>query len=434
VLLGFLLLLVIVSSFALLKDMNSMATNVERDHQTMRTLAEAKAALITWAVSHPANPGMLPFPDGRNDLNYDGTSDCPTAATFSNALLLGRFPWRGDINPNNPCAAPHTGISVDLRDGAGEALWYAVSRNLVHRGSAPVCASTGWPNTGLDALRINPSSAINSRWITVRNANGTLRSNRVAFVVLAPGPPVGNQNRNGTAPPANRYLDSVTVSGTTYSNSDTPSSATAPFDFIIYPDSDTTPQAGDRFNDVLIYVTIDELLREVEKRAVAQASKELREFFRTNNYYPFPADLGGASAACDASNLTGFLPMTAGSCTGSSTLSFTQAPWFTCQKWNEHIYYAVAPACTGSTLGCSGVGFLTSGVLNNMKALVIGAGPSIVDEPYALSKGAPQTRPSVNVNDYLDDEENAAGDPNVYDPPGTPRTNSYNDQVSIVPP
>lgn len=443
VLLGLLLLLLIVSSSVLLKDLNVTATTVERDQRTILALAGAKAALIAWTVSHPNNPGTLPFPDRRElvNPNYDGTSDCPPALTTVNTShLLGRLPWRGQ---NSPCQPPRTGLFGDFRDSAGEGLWYAVSRNLVHRGSTPACPTPpNWPSTGLDSRIINATPTINSRWITVRNADGTVRSNRVAFVVLAPGPPVGNQNRSGTAPPANRYLDSVTVFGTTHRNSDTPLSATTPFDFIIYPNSDTTPQADDRFNDALVYVTIDELMREVEKRAVAEARKQLREFFTTNNYYPFPADLGDASGACDASNLTGFLPMTAGSCTGAAVLSFTQAPWFECHKWDEHMYYAVAPACINGTTSCGGTGFLTSGTSTNVRAVLIGAGPLIDSAPFAASKDPPaqQLRPSADPipeRDYLDSIENANSASTsdfTYDAPGTEQTAIYNDQVVIVAP
>ena len=131
-LLAFLLILLIGGSYALLRDAKSLAqrAKLEESRKTSEALAEAKAALIGYAVSRqidpnctaPGNncprPGDLPCPDINNDGEIPATgtgSSCGNASGSSGqASRLARLPWRTlDLG--------------DLRDGAGERLWYAVS-------------------------------------------------------------------------------------------------------------------------------------------------------------------------------------------------------------------------------------------------------------------------------------------------------------------
>ncbi|HBA08353.1 MAG TPA: hypothetical protein DCW48_01345, partial [Methylotenera mobilis] len=141
------------------KMFNASSLQVEQDEKTMRVLGEAKAALIAWAVSHPSHPGQLPYPDRNGDGNYDGYSDCfATNVSFSYSFLLGRLPIRGlDRNCNNHGITVSAALGEDFRDGTGEPLWYAVSKNLVH----------DYNGTGSNPI-INPSiSNIATDWIEV---------------------------------------------------------------------------------------------------------------------------------------------------------------------------------------------------------------------------------------------------------------------------
>jgi len=131
-LLAFLLVLLVGGSYALLRDAKSLAqrAKLEESRKTSEALAEAKAALIGYAVSRQidpnctapgnncARPGDLPCPDINNDGEIPATgtgSSCGNASGSSGqASRLARLPWRTlDLG--------------DLRDGAGERLWYAVS-------------------------------------------------------------------------------------------------------------------------------------------------------------------------------------------------------------------------------------------------------------------------------------------------------------------
>lgn len=92
---------------------------IERDKITAAALAQAKEALIGYAVgvsdfSGGDRPGDLPCPD-LNDSGSPGaswTSNCD-----AQTLRIGRLPWKTLGLP-------------DLRDSSGERLWYAISINF----------------------------------------------------------------------------------------------------------------------------------------------------------------------------------------------------------------------------------------------------------------------------------------------------------------
>ncbi len=267
-LLAFSVLLAIVSVGLLVERLSSRSQgNTARERSSNEVLAKAKSDLIAWSVSHPTEPGRLPWPDRNGDGNYDGGSDCVTTG-FANTHLLGRFPYAGDAAPCD--VVPFGSFTVD---GYGEPLWYAVSRNLLwNRGQS----GTDPPlNPGLlDGGASYP-------WLTVRDESGNVLSNRVAAVIIAPGGVVGNQARGGAAPNPDQYLDNAMVGATSYDNSD------ADLDFIMYPDSRKTVTDSDSFNDQLIYITIDELMRPVEKRALGDAAVALQTYRTNRGRYPW---------------------------------------------------------------------------------------------------------------------------------------------------
>lgn len=285
-LLAFSVLLAIVSVGLLVERLSTRSqNNTARERASNEVLAHAKANLIAWSVSHPTEPGRLPWPDRNGDGNYDGASDCVTTG-FSSAHLLGRFPHAGDAAP---CDVVSLG-SFDV-DGFGEPLWYAVSRNLLwNRGQA----ATDPPlNPGLlDAGASYP-------WLTVRDENGNVLSNRVAAVIIAPGGVVANQARSGAAPSPGQYLDSVTVGATTYDNSD------ADLDFIMYPDSRKTSTDSDSFNDQLIYITVDELMRPVEQRVLGDAAVALQAYRTSRGRYPWLSPYRDPKVSSAGDTLTG---------------------------------------------------------------------------------------------------------------------------------
>lgn len=302
----------------LLKSFNSNNLQAAQDAKTYKALGEAKKALIAWAVSHPNHPGQMPYPDRNNDANYDGYSDCyATNIAFSYSFLLGKLPIYGlDTNCNNHGITVSGALGGDYKDGTGEHLWYAVSKNLIHDyqdpGTNPVI------NPGLGNLTTD--------WIEVVDRNGNTISNRVAAVIIAPGLPLGAQDRSGSAPNAREYLDRVVRAsdGTPFKNYAIP-----PLEinqFIMGEDSrnfganDTSFQTPYFFNDKLVYITIDELMAALEKRAAAEIKNALLNYrdpasiSRPNGrgvgYFPYAARLGSTKDyACVDTNVAGTLPI-----------------------------------------------------------------------------------------------------------------------------
>ncbi len=312
----------------LLHALDPVRLRAEQDKKTMQMLNEAKQALIAWSVSHQYNPGQMPWPDRNGDGIYDGSSDCVTTP-FQYSFLLGQLPSKPDTSP---CLDPNNGLTVyaglstypslgqEFRDAQGNRFWYAVSRNLVYdseHNESPII------NPGM----INPPYAVTPYlrqggtqpypWLKVLDRNGNLVSDKVAVVIIAAGNPLVGQNRAAVAPNASEFLDSFKIGVANYKNSD---SALADEDFIMGEDSrnvsasDPTFVQPYNFNDKLVYITIDELMYAIEKRALEQTRDALSKFKITNGFYPFASDLGFYTSPnpnqnqCVQGNLRGLLP------------------------------------------------------------------------------------------------------------------------------
>lgn len=302
----------------LVKAFNVASLQAEQDEKTYRVLNQAKQALIAWAVSHPNYPGQMPYPDRNGDGNYDGYSDCfATNVNFSYSFLLGRLPIHGlDPNCNNHGITVTSALGADFRDAGGEPLWYAVSRNLVH----------DYNGAGFNPI-INPGIAnVATDWIEVLDRNGNIISNRVAAVIIAPGGPVGAQSRSAAAPEASEYLDRIVRSsdGVPFKNYALPPLETN--QFIMGEDSrkvsvnDAVFQKPYYFNDKLVFITADELLAALERRAANELKNALlnyyepasanRPFARGIGYFPYAAGLGSnKDLACVPLNTRGVLPI-----------------------------------------------------------------------------------------------------------------------------
>ena len=309
-----LILMVFILSLVVLaytvKALNGNDLRAKEATNTSQALAEAKVALISWAVNHPNAPGLMPYPDRNADAGgYDGLSDCPGGATLY-SHLIGRLPWKGA--DYNDCNILLNGLGKEFLDGSNEPLWYAVSKNLVH-----IYSPTADPV-------INPSMIDNppyGAWMSVYDKNGQLVSNRVAAIIFAPGPPISDQDRSGGKADATNYLDTFDLQsgGGTKSNR-TYSSANE--DFYMGEDSrdvrsdNSVYQQPYYFNDKLVYITIDELMAEVEKRATGEAKRVLQNYYKNSSagintkFFPYAAALGSSSNPnqCVEGNLQGLLP------------------------------------------------------------------------------------------------------------------------------
>ena len=126
--------LVIVSATILLDRLGGQANaTAATDIGNAAALAEAKAALIAWAVTFPPSApqesavGNLPYPDRDVDGGYDGMADCNVPG-LNDIVLIGRLPRSGEDTAS--CGVTNS-LNIDVFDSAGEPLWYAVSRNVL---------------------------------------------------------------------------------------------------------------------------------------------------------------------------------------------------------------------------------------------------------------------------------------------------------------
>ena len=328
-----LLVVVLAVTAGLLSAFNSRNSQAAHGDQI---LVASRDALLGFSVSalNGYRPGDMPFPDtlskSEAPRNYDGKADtggCIDSSKSDGTLIpngekmrcLGRLPWR-DLGLQLPDDSEN--------DPTGVMPWYAVSANLVDP-----CLKSINPGT-LDLAYPSPTSypadcpgtPTDSRlphpWLTVRDAQGNILSDRVAFIVILPGPAIGTQSRipSPNLGEAKEYLDTYAVR---VNSTGCPNGANTPCtfrnddldnDFIIGDTND--PQ--NVFNDRLIYVTIDDLIAGAEKRALAEAAAQLRSFYRNSNataaqrHYPYASDLGGPLFNCKKDLLKGHLPINNG--------------------------------------------------------------------------------------------------------------------------
>jgi hypothetical protein len=288
-------LLVLLTAAILLEKLNAaVAPTPSRDPGSVQTLARAKEALIAWSATHPSTPGLLPFPDRDDDdllatadapARYDGASDCDVSGAIASTHLLGRLPFAGE--QVGCTTGANVALSIDVDDSSGDGLWYAVSQNLVLGGDG------GPINPDIGELGAHP-------WITVRDQSGALISNRVAAVIIAPGAALGAQDRSAIAPAAANFLDSLIIGASTYDNGDADGCpdvggcGTPGEEFV----ANSNPRPGDNFNDRLVFITIDELMRAVEDRVIGEAAGALRSYRNSGgpaiDVYPWMAAFSGS--------------------------------------------------------------------------------------------------------------------------------------------
>jgi hypothetical protein len=292
--------------------------SIEKDKRTAAALAEAKAALIGFAVGNRLDVvgtprvGDLPCPDRVND----GTSG--SSCSNGGGTTLGRLPWKSLGLP-------------DLRDGDGERLWYAVT----------------------DAFKNNPAvGTLNSDsrgGITVRNRNGiTIHDGRnldsytpsgIVAVIFAPGAAL---QRQGAAAAQDRSCAGEVGAGLAncLATQVCSSAATARCNPVNYLDTvgppvitvaDATASTEDNanfadgglvngfihgnvfdangnlvVNDRLLTITYQDLMPLMERRVAKEAFNCLTSYATASNgRYPWAADIVQSVAVGDYSSKQG---------------------------------------------------------------------------------------------------------------------------------
>lgn len=336
----------------LVSSLNSSALQIKRDEVTADALAQAKEALIGYAVnvqisnsnlcgSNCPRPGDLPCPD-TNDDGVQENSCGNALGTTGQSARLGRLPWKTLGLP-------------DLRDGNGERLWYAVSNNFKYN-TRTSCSAAG------QAACLNSDS---TGTISVYSSNGTLLNDGgaagsgVAAIIIAPGAPInrsdiGMQNRSGAGlNVANNYLDIANIGGVNHDNSAFIDGSSTD-GFIQGRVNDNNGNLV--INDQLLTITPDNIMQGVQKRVAAEVRLCLEDYALNNlNRYPWAApitDLG--STYNDSSNV--FFGRIADdlSVTNSDSSNLMSDQWGTCNthfnntpagwwlNWKEMVFYGVS--------------------------------------------------------------------------------------------
>lgn len=272
---------------------------VRADARTRAVLQEATQALIGRAVADSNRPGSLPCPDNDDD----GSADLFAGSTCRS--YLGRLPWRT------------LGIG-DLRDAAGERLWYALSPPFRDHPYAPALNSD--TRGTLAVYSIGKARAV---------------TNQAIAIVFAPGGALGGQRRDAsvtfcdaTAKNAQRsrcpsnYLDAHAEANNAL--------ATGPF--IAAP-------AREVMNDKLATIVAADLMPLVERRVALELRNALLAYKAASACACYPWADSGNDGRSDAGAHQGRIP----------AVDALPEPWragalpayFTTNDWKRVFYYAV---------------------------------------------------------------------------------------------
>ena len=400
VLLVMLVVLVLGAAAMLLNSLNSTTARLARDKVTADALAQAKEALIGYAInsenagiSTTRRPGNFPCPD-RDAPGTLGYGDQESSCSSGGGTTIGRLPWKT------------LGIP-ELIDGDGEPLWYAISNNF--RKSASIINSDT-----LGTMLVYDQGGV---------ALLTPQGSEAAAIVFSPGRPITGQSRvanqsalcatTNTSIELNRCATNYLDIANGHNN------ATANGSFI-------TADKSDSFNDRMIIIRTRDFMPTIEKK-IAKSLQAILDNYRTvHGYYPYPAPFSSCkddtTCTSNVSICRGRLPYNAlpFNWSGSNVLPFSSgSTWFIDNQWYRVIYYsagtnrlATPPAGCSTTLNVSG---------NSTAALLFMPGTPLVNITRS-------TYPNNNLSWYLEDAENQNMD-DIYISP----TSNSNDQLYALP-
>jgi type II secretory pathway pseudopilin PulG len=239
-------ILLLVASGALFSLLDGRSVKIERDKKTATVLAEAKLALIGFAIGKTpvGEAGYLPNPDFHlSPLLPEGSQEGVAAAT--DITVLGKFPWYSLKTP-------------PFKDGWNECLWYVVSgRNK----SNPKTAILNWDTLGQ---------------IDVIDGGGNTLATNLAALIVSPGAPLSGQDRSlvaadtpqcGGSYDAINYLDTydtthAVAGAVNYFATSTNHRQAADSNnkvFVLAQNAD--------YNDRFVFVTIDDIFRPLMRRS-----------------------------------------------------------------------------------------------------------------------------------------------------------------------
>lgn len=261
VLLLLLLVLVTGAAYLLMQSLSAASIATERDRITQQALAEAKAALIAYAVTysetHPGSaPGYLPCPDmSAGGVGSEGSAEGSCGA--KDVSVIGRLPWKTLGLP-------------PLRDGAGECLWYALSGAYKN-------------NPKTDLMNSNTSGQFE-----VMGPNGTTYvagpepESRAVAIVFAPGVPIAGQAR-GSVGAATQCGGNYIAANYLDTDKEIDNSALSPGAKAVTRFIAGAPSRS--FNDRLLAIRHDELFTAINKKVAAAIRGSVDPLSGIQGYY-----------------------------------------------------------------------------------------------------------------------------------------------------
>lgn len=321
ILMVMLVLLVVGSSAFLVNAMSNSSAQMERKTLTNQTLAKAKNALISYAITYADKNsnvnGFLPCPD------IDGTpaeGSAKGTCGGKNISAIGKFPWK-TLGVEPP------------KDSSGECLWYAVSGTYKNN---PDTDFMNWDNNGLfQVMAANGTSFL----------TGATTDNQAVAVIIAPDASLNTQNRTSTPGTtcggnytSSHYLETDTVHS--INNATVSTTASVVSQFITGPVVDSSNNTI--VNDHIIYISKNDIFNAIKKRKDFSSSVAalMNEAVSCLSAYPTPKTInfdtmsetaGGTAGMMMNQLVTGRIPSS--SCTGSSNIHV--------QKWGDNLAYAI---------------------------------------------------------------------------------------------
>jgi hypothetical protein len=317
---GVILLLIVLSLLAIGGTIFLAAIADSQQSERGKAVATAKfndatdlrQAIFGYILSAPIGgaylrPGSLPVPDSLFTPTYDGLSEtkCLGNNAGGNGLpaannntaaqrCLGRWPWQVVPIDLSGASRDSTGALM-ANDPNGAIPWIAISANLSLQ-------DTCLTKLNSDVLHLTYTAFLCTAplphpWLTVVGSNGEVLTNRAAVVIIIPGPSqkLDNgyvQTRASNAAPGNPkdYLDRISLPlGCSASCTATYDNAGLDNTFIQFPTSAKYPANSEDasktgyvpFNDIVVYITIDDLMPVIEKRVLAEMKASLTSFAST---------------------------------------------------------------------------------------------------------------------------------------------------------
>ena len=369
-----LVILIVGIAAVLVNSFTSSLINTARQAKTASALAQAKDALIGYAITYSDNHtnqvnGLLPVPDlgtSRNIYSGEGNTAGNFSGNSTDLSVIGRLPWLA--------------LGIDsLQDGNGECLWYAVSGTFQNAQQTSFMNWDTYSQFDLYSSDGTPSGTIST--------TGTNYHQRPVAIIFSPGAVLSGEDRAtsttdsvtrcGGNYDARNYLDTynantllnniVNYFASSTNNSTGTFTLASPKQFVIGTVSDTsqTPPLV-LVNDKFLTITPDDIFSSIKKRNdfgtifVPSLLSNAASCMSTSTY-PNPVTINfdtlseSVVSASTGSLLIGRMPKTA--FTGPSAC--TGAAYNAVRAWRDNLLYAVctplSQCLTVNGLNCTGV-------------------------------------------------------------------------------